>query len=83
MSKKQIAIKIANANNFDSASFFKEWKGYAVYEAFDETDADETPIVGYPTFIVVDGAGKGRMATPNEIFEIMDSREQGPTGGSL
>ena len=59
MQKKvpQEVIELARKHGYDTAEYFKRWKGYDVYCA--DYDGDEAQYVGLPQYILVkDGKAK-------------------------
>ena len=45
-------IQYAKENGFDTARFLTNWDEYEVYEAVFDNNIEETPIIGFPQFIL-------------------------------
>jgi len=71
-SDKDIAIKFAKENRFDTAvRSGKKWNGELLYVAKFKNGPDgNPPCTGYPQFVIIENSIP-RFATHNEILNIM------------
>ena len=63
-------LKFAKKGGADGAEYVTKWNGFEVYTPTYKDD--DTPIIGFPQFILVSGE-EMKWASPDEAFEIIDS----------
>ena len=65
-------ISFAKQQEYETAEYLDEWRGYDVYEPIHDTE--ETTYTGLPYVILVKG-DEIRMSTEEETFQYMDEME--------
>lgn len=68
--QKKEAQEIASNMDLGSISLYGTYNGSEIILA--ENIEDKTPVIGYPTFIIIGDPGKTRVATIDETLQILD-----------